>query len=80
MAVMLNCDRCGKIYPFPTWRQFGSVDPTSINFGFRDIKNPTAYEDGEDDFDLCPDCMKQLKEFLETESEDEHGEDKDGGH
>lgn len=80
MATVLSCDRCGNIYNIPTWKTNEERKCTSINIGFRTTSDPTNYRNGYDTFDLCPDCMKQLKRFLSMESEDEHGEDKDGGH
>lgn len=75
MAVVLSCDRCGAVYHIPERNVFKDPVPTGIRFEYRELGNIETFQGTEQEFDLCPDCMKQLKKFLEIESEDGNGED-----
>lgn len=60
MATVFKCDRCGKIYE-----------------GYEDLDNGSQVAFGHDEdlykdmfttyyvYDLCPDCIKAVKEFIE---------------
>lgn len=60
----MKCDRCGKYYDYYFKREVNGKNVRSQNSIFLYLK----YEDGDladkEYYDLCPECMAKLKEFL----------------
>lgn len=66
MAWATKCDRCGKCFDF-------HEETSAFAFLIR-LKDNTYNIDG-DEFDLCPDCVQDLWDWVENKTDVEDGED-----
>lgn len=57
MATVKKCDRCGETYDTPHAR--------FLPFRVKKIRYTIFREAYRDDVDLCADCLKKLKRFVE---------------
>lgn len=62
-----KCDRCGEYYvPFREYSFLAFNDPTGITFIFDDTQEQKRVSI--EKYDLCPECIKEIKNFLKHKS------------
>lgn len=76
MSSAMKCDRCGKYYDYYFKREVNGKNVNSQNCICLYLM--TRYGDLSDKqrYDLCPECMAKLKEFLAgSDYDEEHNAD-----
>lgn len=67
MSNALKCDRCGKYYDYYFKREVNGVDVRTPNIICLYVADTHGNLGEKEYYDLCPECMAKLKEFLEGE-------------
>lgn len=67
MSYAMKCDRCGKYYDYYFEREVNGENVRSQNGIFLYLKDKYGNWGEKEHYDLCPECMAKLKEFLKGE-------------
>jgi len=65
MSYAMKCDRCGKYYDYYFEREVNGENVRSQNSIFLCFKDKYGNLGEKEYYDLCPECIAKLKEFLE---------------
>ena len=65
MSYAMKCDRCGKYYDYYFKREVNGENVRTQNCIFLYLVDTHGNLGEKERYDLCPECMAKLKEFLD---------------